>query len=403
MSYILEALRKSQQDRELGRVPTLATQPLFTPRDGSRNSWIGIALGLAALAVAIALYAVLRAGPEIAQLGPAPMAVPVPAQSPNLPLAGGQPSSAAQPLASAQPLVSTQPSGHAQPLAGGQPAFTAQPVAGANAPNVAAPTPAAPHLTGQATAQPHAQVPPQAPALTTAAGTVASAEGGANWPAAQVPGAGPAGVSPAASAGPLAGAAPPAATGGQPSPPPTSVPVEQSPPASGYGASPAGQAAPPMTAMAPETTEVDADEPPYAGGPGEPHPSYPPPAPPARTATRQAPADAIPEDLRQDIEAFKEQLKEGKGGKSPSQSKASTRQQQVPLRESRLPPEVQERLPSFLLTVHLYDAEPAKRLVIIDGRRLRQGDATRSGILVEEIFPDGVALAFEGHRFFQPR
>ena len=373
MSYILEALRKSQQDRELGRVPTLATQPLFTPRDGGRNSWIGIALGLAALAVAIALYAVLRAGPEIAQVGPAPMAVQVPAQSPN------------------------------QPLAGGQPAFTAQPVAGANAPNVADPTPAAPHLTGQATAQPHAQVPPQAPALTTATGTVASAEGGANWPAAQVPGAGPAGVSPAASAGPLAGAAPPAATCGQPGPPPTSIPVEQSPPASAYGAGPTGQAAPPMTAMAPEATEVDADEPPYAGGPGEPHPSYPPPAPPARAATRQAPADAIPEDLRQDIEAFKEQLKEGKGGKSPSPSKASTRQQQVPLRESRLPPEVQERLPSFLLTVHLYDAEPAKRLVIIDGRRLRQGDATRSGILVEEIFPDGVALAFEGHRFFQPR
>lgn len=372
MSYILEALRKSQQDRELGRVPTLATQPLFTPRDGGRNSWIGIALGLAALAVAIALYAVLRAGPEIAQVGPAPMAVQVPAQSPN------------------------------QPLAGGQPAFTAQPVAGANAPNVAAPTPAAAHLTGQATAQPHAQVPPQAPAVTTATGPVASAEGGANWPA-QVPGAGPAGVPPAASAGPLAGAAPPVATGGHPGPPPSSVPVEQSLAAPGQGAGPAGQAAPPMTAMAPEATEVDPDEPPYAGGPAEAQYSPPPSPPPARAATRQAPADAIPEDLRQDIEAFKEQLKEGKGGKSPSPSKASTRQQQVPLRESRLPPEVQERLPSFLLTVHLYDAEPAKRLVIIDGRRLRQGDATRSGILVEEIFPDGVALAFEGHRFFQPR
>ncbi len=117
-------------------------------------------------------------------------------------------------------------------------------------------------------------------------------------------------------------------------------------------------------------------------------------------AIRHAPATDIPDDLRQDIEAFKEQIKEGRGGKSPS--KASTRQE-VPLRESRLPKEVQERLPSFLFTVHLYDADPAKRLVIIDGRRLRQGDTTRSGILVEEIFPDGVALAFDGHRFFQPR
>jgi general secretion pathway protein B len=131
----------------------------------------------------------------------------------------------------------------------------------------------------------------------------------------------------------------------------------------------------------------------------EPHPEEHPLVATA-PAIRHAPATDIPDDLRQDIEAFKEQIKEGRGGKSPP--KASSRPE-VPLRESRLPKEVQERLPSYLLTVHLYDADPAKRLVIIDGRRLRQGDTTRSGILVEEIFPDGVALAFDGHRFFQPR
>ena len=317
MSYILEALRKSQQDRELGRVPTLATQPLFTPRESSRNSWLGIALGLAALAVAIALYAVLRARSETAPGGLAPMGVQVPAQSP------------AQTVASAQPSA-----------------------------------------------------------------------------------AGPAGAPPAAPPGPMAVVAPPAATVEPPSPSPTTARVEPSPVAPGSGAVPAGQAAHPVTSSIPEEAEVDPEVPPYApypphsGGPAEPQPSYPPPAPPAppaREATRPSPADAIPEDLREDIEAFKDQIKGGQGGKSASKAKASAAQQQVPLRERRLPPEVQERLPTFLLTVHLYDADPEKRLVIIDGRRLRQGDATRSGILVEEIFPDGVALAFEGHRFFQPR
>jgi len=68
-----------------------------------------------------------------------------------------------------------------------------------------------------------------------------------------------------------------------------------------------------------------------------------------------------------------------------------------------LPREVEERLPSFLLTVHIYDPEPAKRFVVIDGRKMRQGDSSRSGILVEEILPDGVALSFEGHKFFRPR
>ena len=339
MSYILEALRKSQQDRELGRVPTLATQPLFTPRETGRNSWIGIALGLAALAVAIALYAVLRAGPETAPGG----------------AASAHP--AAQP--STQPL--TQP--------------PAQVAATAMVPPAAGFTPDGAVVRPETTAP--AYFPGVAPTAATPVATIGQ----------------PAVPSPAATLG-QAGVASPTAR------------VEQSQVVPGSEAGAAGQAAPPAAARVPEEAPGDLAVPPhapYVGGPSEPEPGYPPPAPPARGSTRSSPADAIPEDLREDIEAFKDQIKGGQGGKSASKAKASAAQQQVPLRERRLPPEVQERLPSFLLTVHLYDADPEKRLVIIDGRRLRQGDATRSGILVEEIFPDGVALAFEGHRFFQPR
>jgi len=112
------------------------------------------------------------------------------------------------------------------------------------------------------------------------------------------------------------------------------------------------------------------------------------------------PADAIPEDLRQDIQSFKEQIKGGEGGRG---GKRARNEKLVPPQERRLPREVEERLPSFLLTVHIYDPEPAKRFVVIDGRKMRQGDSSRSGILVEEILPDGVALSFEGHKFFRPR
>jgi hypothetical protein len=70
MSYILEALRKSQQDREIGQVPTLATQPLFTSQESGRNAWGLAAMALAGLAVAIALYAALRGGPEVAPPAP---------------------------------------------------------------------------------------------------------------------------------------------------------------------------------------------------------------------------------------------------------------------------------------------------------------------------------------------
>jgi len=70
MSYILEALKKSQQERELGQVPTLDTSGIFDDDKETAPSshWGLLAVGLAAVAVVIALYAVLRT--------PAPVALP---------------------------------------------------------------------------------------------------------------------------------------------------------------------------------------------------------------------------------------------------------------------------------------------------------------------------------------
>jgi len=66
MSYILEALKKSQQERELGKVPTLDTAGMFEEDtvEPPHNPWPMVATGLAGAAVLIALYAALR--------GPAP-------------------------------------------------------------------------------------------------------------------------------------------------------------------------------------------------------------------------------------------------------------------------------------------------------------------------------------------
>ena len=59
MSYILEALKQSQQTRELGQVPTLETPPPFSdqPAPAAAPHWAWLAVGLATLAVVIALYA----------------------------------------------------------------------------------------------------------------------------------------------------------------------------------------------------------------------------------------------------------------------------------------------------------------------------------------------------------
>jgi general secretion pathway protein B len=61
MSYILEALKKSQQERELGHVPTLETPSFLSEEGGGRPGvWVFAAVVLAGLAVIIALYSAFR-------------------------------------------------------------------------------------------------------------------------------------------------------------------------------------------------------------------------------------------------------------------------------------------------------------------------------------------------------
>jgi general secretion pathway protein B len=94
MSYILEALKKSQQERELGRVPTLDTSGMFgeDKEPAPTTHWGLLAVGLAAVAVVIALYAVLR----------------VPAQSP-IPPQASVPSEAASAVAPASTPLQAPP------------------------------------------------------------------------------------------------------------------------------------------------------------------------------------------------------------------------------------------------------------------------------------------------------
>jgi general secretion pathway protein B len=65
MSYILEALKKSQQARERGQVPRLQTTAFEQPSEPGRlQPWMLVVLGLAAFAVLLtAAMALLRPTP----------------------------------------------------------------------------------------------------------------------------------------------------------------------------------------------------------------------------------------------------------------------------------------------------------------------------------------------------
>jgi general secretion pathway protein B len=134
----------------------------------------------------------------------------------------------------------------------------------------------------------------------------------------------------------------------------------------------------------------------------------PPPPPPASNGVvAKRPAEkTIPEDLRRDIEAFKDQVRQERSGTQPkpeARDKGQASQADVPPQQLRLPREVRRRLPAFLMTVHVYDKVPAKRFVLINALKMREGERTREGIQVDEILPDGAVLSYDGHRFYQER
>jgi general secretion pathway protein B len=55
-------------------------------------------------------------------------------------------------------------------------------------------------------------------------------------------------------------------------------------------------------------------------------------------------------------------------------------------------------LPELRLSLHVYDAVPTNRYVLLNGSRLREGDFTTEGVRVVAIAPTGVVLEWRGRR-----
>jgi general secretion pathway protein B len=68
---------------------------------------------------------------------------------------------------------------------------------------------------------------------------------------------------------------------------------------------------------------------------------------------------------------------------------------------SELSPDERKQLPPLKLSLHLWDSQPARRFVILDGSRLREGDRTGPAVIVE-IASDGVQLDWNGRALRLP-
>lgn len=162
---------------------------------------------------------------------------------------------------------------------------------------------------------------------------------------------------------------PPAPAADDPPAPPASMPRTGAPPV----------AAAPARAKTPETTEVtrtQADSAGPASGdalaetdlptPGASEPAAPPASAPSPVTAAAPDAERLP-------------------------------------RLSELTGDERSNLPPLKLTMHVYAEEPAQRFVILDGRRLREGESAASGIGVEAIRRDGLVLSVNGRRVLLAR
>lgn len=72
-----------------------------------------------------------------------------------------------------------------------------------------------------------------------------------------------------------------------------------------------------------------------------------------------------------------------------------------PVSLADLTPDERRALPPLELSMHLWSEDPARRFVILDGRRLAEGDRAGPAV-VARIDPDGVILAADGRRIRVP-
>jgi hypothetical protein len=82
---------------------------------------------------------------------------------------------------------------------------------------------------------------------------------------------------------------------------------------------------------------------------------------------------------------------------APPSSPAAADQGLPEARELPLP--IQRELPSISVSMVIYSDKPGDRMININGRMMREGQEVSPGLKVEQITPNGAILKFQSHRF----
>jgi general secretion pathway protein B len=64
-----------------------------------------------------------------------------------------------------------------------------------------------------------------------------------------------------------------------------------------------------------------------------------------------------------------------------------------------LPQEIRMRLSLPRLDLHVYSEEPQNRFILVNLQKYREGETLESGLVLEEILPEGMVMSYLGERF----
>ncbi|MFV2058194.1 MAG: general secretion pathway protein GspB [Thiohalomonadales bacterium] len=64
-----------------------------------------------------------------------------------------------------------------------------------------------------------------------------------------------------------------------------------------------------------------------------------------------------------------------------------------------LPQHIQKKIPGLIFSGHVYSSDSKKRHIMINGQKIREGDAAEPGIVVDKINAQGAIFKFKGWRF----
>jgi len=64
-----------------------------------------------------------------------------------------------------------------------------------------------------------------------------------------------------------------------------------------------------------------------------------------------------------------------------------------------LPQDIRNRLDLPRLDIHAYSEAPQNRFILVNLKKYREGERLESGLVLEEILPDGMVMSYQGERF----